>query len=405
MKCYACKKDGLKLFLSLGHQPPSDAFLKPEDMNKPEETYPLDCYFCPSCTLIQLGYAVDPEILFREYVYNTGSNNALRVNFHELVEKILKKYQPQKGALAVDVGSNDGTLLENYIPHGLNILGIDPSSATSIAIEKGIPTLVEFFNKEVAEKAVTRYGKAQIITATNVFAHVVEIDSFMDGVVSLLADDGVFITESAYVVNMVNNMSYDQIYHEHLRYYGVKSLETLFERYSMEIIDIEEIQSHGGSIRVYAAKRGAHVKEASIAEFLTHEQEEGFWKFEKYEQFAKKIVDTKFKLLDIIFELKRNGQRIIGIGAPAKGNTLLNYCKIDSDLIDYLTEKSKLKIGLFSPGMHIPVVDEELLLKEQPEAALILSWNLAEELIPKLRKLGYKGKFILPNPVPIVLEK
>ena len=196
MKCYACKKDGLKLFLSLGHQPPSDAFLKPEDMNKPEETYPLDCYFCPSCTLIQLGYAVDPEILFREYVYNTGSNNALRVNFHELVEKILKKYQPQKGALAVDVGSNDGTLLENYIPHGLNILGIDPSSATSIAIEKGIPTLVEFFNKEVAEKAVTRYGKAQIITATNVFAHVVEIDSFMDGVVSLLADDGVFITES-----------------------------------------------------------------------------------------------------------------------------------------------------------------------------------------------------------------
>lgn len=405
MKCYICKNESVRKFLSLGHQPPSDAFLRPEDLNKPEITYPLDCYFCPSCALVQLGYAVDPEVLFRDYVYTTGTNNALKANFLELVEKIVAAYKLQKGDLAIDIGANDGTLLQNYLPHDISILGIDPSSVAQNAKERGLPMIVDFFNVNTAEQAIREYGKAKIITATNVFAHVQDLDSFMDGIALLLQDDGIFITESGYVVDMVENMSYDQIYHEHLRYYGLTPLVALFDRYGMEVVDVEHIESHGGSIRVFAAKKGAHTIAYAVSEMLAKEKAGGYTQLEIYQKFAKRIVETKFKLLEIIFDLKNKGQHVVGIGAPAKGNTLLNYCRLDPDMIDYLTEKSQLKIGRFSPGVHIPVVDESRLFDEQPEAALILSWNIADELMPKLRKLGYQGKFILPNPIPMISDK
>lgn len=404
MKCYICKNEKLELFLSLGHQPPSDAFLKLEDLNKPEMTYPLDCYFCPSCALIQLGYAVDPEVLFRDYVYTTGTNNALKANFHGLVEKIVSACKLQKGDLAIDIGANDGTLLQNYLPHGINILGIDPSSVAQNAKEKGLPMIVDFFNSDTAEQAIREYGKARVITATNVFAHVQDLDSFMKGVTLLLQNDGIFISESGYVVDMVENMSYDQIYHEHLRYYGLTPLVALFDRHDMEVIDVEHIESHGGSIRVFAAKKGAHPITHTVSKMLAEEKAGGYTQLEIYQKFAKRVVETKFALLEIIFNLKKGGQRIVGIGAPAKGNTLLNFCKLDADTIDYLTEKSPLKIGLFSPGMHIPVIDEAQMFESQPEAALMLSWNIAEELMTKLRKNGYRGKFVLPNPVPTITD-
>ncbi len=404
MNCAVCRSTNLTKFLSLGHQPPSDAFLDKQNLEQPETTFPLDLYFCSDCALVQLGYAVDPEILFRDYVYNSGTNNSLKVNFAALVEKIVTEYKLTENDLAVDVGSNDGTLLENYIAHKVKILGIDPSSSTSIAIEKGIPTIVDFFNKSTSEKAVTMYGKAKVITATNVFAHVAALDSFMNGITALLADDGIFITESGYVVDMVEGMQYDSIYHEHLRYYSLKPLIKLFEGYGMEIIDIEHITTHGGSIRVYAARKDTQKINTRVSECLEKERATGYHDIALYHAFAKNIILTKFKLLDIIFSLKKEGARIVGIGAPAKGNTLLNFCKIDSDMISYLTEKSALKIGLFSPGMHIPVIDEQRMLEEQPEAALILSWNIAEELKTKLRSLGYRGKFITPNPIPRILE-
>jgi hypothetical protein len=404
MNCTICRSAKLTKFLSLGHQPPSDAFLNQEDLEQPEITYPLDLFFCPDCALVQLGYAVDPEILFRDYVYNSGTNNSLKVNFAALVKKIVSTYGLTEKDLAVDIGSNDGTLLQNYIPHNVKILGIDPSSSTSIAVEKGIPTVVDFFNRTTSEKAALAHGKAKVITATNVFAHVVDLDSFMEGIISLLADDGIFITESGYVVDMIEGMQYDSIYHEHLRYYGIKPLLVLFERYNMEIIDIERISTHGGSIRVYAAKKDAQQKTPAVTELLRAEKAAGYHSIDIYRTFAKNIINTKFKLLRLIFDLKKKNAHIVGIGAPAKGNTLLNFCKIDSDLIDYLTEKSALKIGMFSPGMHIPVIDESRMFEEQPEYALILSWNIAEELKRKLRDLGYKGKFIIPNPSPLILE-
>ncbi len=402
--CAICKNDSTVLILTLGHQPPSDAFLTHEKLEAPEVAYPLDVFFCPQCTLVQLGYAVDPEILFRDYVYNSGTNNSLKKNFSELVEHVVKTYHPTQNDLAIDIGSNDGTLLENYLPHKVKILGIDPSSSTSLAIEKGIPTIVDFFNTKTANDVAQKYGTAKIITATNVFAHVVDIQSFMEGVLLILDDDGVFITESSYIVDTVEGMQYDSIYHEHLRYYSVQSLVTLFGAYGMEIINVEHIEMHGGSIRVTASKKGRMPQNASVNEFLEQENKNGYHDVDVYKAFATRVAQTKFALLDIIFTLKKNGSHIVGVGAPAKGNTLLNYTKIDSSMIDYLTEKSPLKIGLFSPGMHIPVVDESVMFEEQPDYALLLSWNIATELKQKLRAKGFKGKFILPNPIPQIIE-
>jgi len=403
MHCYACHGSSLSVFLNLGHQPPSDAFLRVEDLVKPEITFPLEVMVCRNCFLVQLGYAVDPELLFRDYVYTSGTNNSLRVNFKNLVDGLVSRFILTSDDLAVDIGSNDGTLLENYLPHGVKVLGIDPSSVTSIAIEKGLPTMVDFFNEEVAAKAREKYGAAKIITATNVFAHVNALDSFMRGIIRLLVDDGVFISESHYLLDLITQMQYDAVYHEHLRYYSLKPLKLLFENYGMEIINVERITTHGGSIRVYAAKKRSHPVAPAVDQCIKEEEKAGLYKLETFIDYGKKVQETKLTLLQMIVELKRDGKRVVGIGAPAKGNTLLNYCRLDPDLIDYLVEKSTLKIGLFAPGTHIPVVAEEKLFTEQPEYGLLLSWNIADELIPKIRNAGFKGKFIVPNPIPRIV--
>jgi hypothetical protein len=402
--CSICGNQNLDLVLTLGHQPPSDAFLTKEQLELPEVSYPLDLYYCSSCTLVQLGYDVDPNILFREYVYNTGSNNALKLNFGELVGKLISDFDVTSEDFVVDIGSNDGTLLENFIPHGIKVLGVDPSTVSKIAIDKGIPTMVDFFSEEVARRIVSENGKAKIITATNVFAHVVDLDSFMKGIAALLKEDGVFITENGYIVDMVEGMQYDSIYHEHLRYYSVSSISALFEKYGMEVVSVEQITSHGGSIRVYAAKAGTHSISLDVSRLIENETKDGFNSLARYQKFAEDIIATRFALLDIIISIKKSGKSVVGIGAPAKGNTLLNYCKLDANMVDYLAERSALKIGLYSPGMHIPVIDEQYMLENQPEAALLLSWNLAEELIPKIKKSGYKGLFIVPNPFPKIIE-
>ena len=272
MRCALCGDVGPTKFLSLGHQPPSDAFLKEESLEKPEVTYPLDLFFCPACSLVQLGYAVDPDILFRDYVYNTGTNNSLRANLKNLVDTVIVRYKLKKDDFVVDIGSNDGTLLENYLSHSIKVLGVDPSSSTSLALAKGIPTLVDYFNTETAAAVRKEHGTAKVITATNVFAHVDAIDSFMLGIAQLLDERGVFVSENGYIVDMVEGMQYDAIYHEHLRYYSVTSLCALFMRYGMEVVDVERIPSHGGSIRVYAAKKGAQPVSVNVAALLSLEE-------------------------------------------------------------------------------------------------------------------------------------
>src|SRR3989338_1497618 len=402
MKCSICQKEIYKI-ISLGHHPASDAFLKEEELNKQEIYYPLDVYYCEECGLVQSGYAVDPEILFKEYVYNTGTNNSLIKNFNELTENLIEKFNLNKDDLAIDIGSNDGTLLKGY-KNRVKILGVDPSSVAKIAIQNNIPTINDFFNKETALKIVEDYGKAKVITATNTFAHVKELTSFVEGIKELLTDDGIFIQESHYFLNLIAEMQWDSIYHEHLRYYTLRALINLFNKFNMDLFDAELITTHGGSIRTYACKKNAYPISDNVNKLLENERENGLFNKKTYLDFGKKIINHKFEIQEMLRNIKKNGKKIVGIGAPAKGNTLLNYCNINTDILNYIVEKSDLKIGMYTPGTHIKVVDEKLLFEEQPDYGFLLSWNIADELIPKLKKLGYNGKIIVPLPSPHIKD-
>ncbi|QQG46213.1 MAG: class I SAM-dependent methyltransferase [Candidatus Niyogibacteria bacterium] len=403
MACFICGRENIIPILDLGLHPPSDAFLRKDDLSKPEAAYPLEFCFCRNCKLAQLNYVVDPEKLFRDYVYNTATNNALKANFKNLVDLVVSKFGLKEGDFALDIGSNDGTLLSYYLPYGIKILGVDPSSATDLALAQNIPTIVDFFSHDLSKKIAVERGHAKIITATNVFAHVADIHDFMSGTKELMAPAGVFVSENGYLLDLIEKLQYDSIYHEHLRYYSIKPLAILFDEFGMEIFDVERISSHGGSIRVFAARKGDYEIQPSVKQLMDLEESAGLYKESTFIDFADKVRQNKFEIQKFITEQKSAGKKIAGIGAPAKGNTLLNYCRLGPDIIDHLAEKSELKIGLFSPGMHIPVVDETRLFSEQPDFALLLSWNLADELIPKIRAKGYKGKFIIPNPEVIIV--
>ncbi len=404
IKCQICSGTGLYKFLSLGHQPPSDSFITPQQLNEPETYYPLDVYYCEKCHLVQLGYAVDPETLFREYLYETGTNNSLRVNFHALAKLLVERFRLTGKDLAVDIGSNDGTLLEGYRPFNVKVLGVEPSTVAAIAAKKGIPTINSFFNEAAAAEIAKQYGKAKAITATNVFAHIKDIHQVVRGVKALLAKGGVFVTESHHLLSMITKMQYDSVYHEHLRYYSLKPLIYLFQQHGMEVLDAELITTHGGSIRVYACSKGDYNVSKNVAEIIAEEEKAGLYKKETYDIYRKKISEAKSRLQEILREIRKKGQRIVGVGAPAKGSTLLNYCAITPDLVDYIVEKSALKTGRLTPGTHIPIVAEERMFRDQPEYALLLSWNIKDELKPKLRAAGFKGKFIVPCPVPEVVS-
>lgn len=398
MPCFICGNKNLFKFLDLGKQPPSDAFLRADDLDKLEAKYPLELYFCENCSLVQLGYVVDPKVLFLEYVYTTGMNNSLRANFKELVAKLVQRWNIGKKDFVVDIGSNDGTLLQNYAEAGIKVLGVDPSSASALAVQKGIPTLKKFWDAQTAKYILKKHGSAKVITATNVFAHVPDLDSFMKGIQILLSKDGVFVSESGYLLDMIDTLGYDAIYHEHLRYYSLWPLKTLFQRFGMEIIDVERIPSHNGSIRVYAAFKGVYPIALSVGGLLALEKSRALHAKETLIEFGKHVYEHRDSLKEFLAAAKKSKQRVVGIGAPAKGNTLLNFCNLSSAQIEYLVEKSDLKIGLFAPGSRIPVLSETKLFEIQLEYALLLSWNLSEELISKLRQKGFKGKFIIPFP-------
>ncbi len=404
LTCSICLHKGLHPILSLGHQPPSNGFLKKDDLNKPETYYPLNVYYCERCHLVQLGYHVDRKIIFSEYVYTTGMNTSLIKNFSNLVNSLVSRFSLTKNDLAIDIGSNDGTLLSFYRDHGVRMLGIEPSSVSKIALSKGIPTLQAFFGKEVAPQVISMHGKAKVITATNVFAHVNDVRSFVEGIKELLLPKGVFVSESHHLLSVIAKMQWDSIYHEHLRYYSLKPLIRLFHDFGLEVFDAEMISTHGGSIRIYVCRKGDHPLSKNVQAIIEEETRHGLYSLQTFKEFGKRIQMHKYELQELLRKIKKEHKRIVGIGAPAKGNTLLNYCHINSDILDYLVEKSTLKIGLYTPGTHIKVVEEPLLFKENPEYALLLSWNIADELIAKLRDNGYKGGIIVPIPHPRIVE-
>ena len=401
-RCQVCDSPDLESILFLGYLPPVNTMPLIGTPLTEQPAYPAELLFCKNCTLAQLGLIVDPAILFPPtYPYTSGTTRILRENFAELSREVDSIYPLKSGELIIDIGSNDGTLLSNFNKNGVRVFGIEPTNAAKLAIERGIPSMISFFNKEVAEKVAVEQGKAQIVTATNVFAHIENIHDIVSGILALLSEDGIFISESHYFRSLLETLQYDTIYHEHLRYYTLTSLKNLLEMHGLAVIHAKRIPTHGGSIRVYAARKGRRPVQPSVTRILDEEKREVT--ADAFAKFKRAVVNSKLDLLAQLKDIKAAGGRIYGIGAPSRASTLINYVGLDNGILDCVLEiKGSYKIGKYVPGTIIPVLDEGSLFSDQPEYALMLSWHIADELIPKLTERGFKGRYIVPLPAPRV---
>jgi len=400
-RCQVCDSPALESVLFIGYLPPVNAM--PTIGTRPAEqpAYPAELLFCTNCQLAQIGLIVDPAILFPPtYPYTSGTTKILRDNFAQLSNEVAKRYPLKPSELIVDIGSNDGTLLSNFT-QSARVFGIEPTNAGKLAVERCIPTLTSFFNRSAVERTLAEQGKAKIVTATNVFAHIEDIHEIVDRIDNLLADNGIFISESHYLLSLIETLQYDTIYHEHLRYYSVTALKYLLEMHGFEIIYTGRIPTHGGSIRVYAARKGTYPVDATLRELL--DEEKRSINKESLAKFARAVTRTKLDLLALLKDIKGRRSRIYGVGAPSRASTLINYVGLDNGILDCVLEiKGSYKIGKYVPGTTIPVVEEERLFVDQPEYALLLSWHIADELIPKLTSHGFKGRYIIPLPSPRV---
>ncbi|MEK7655913.1 MAG: class I SAM-dependent methyltransferase [Patescibacteria group bacterium] len=404
MKCQICSSAPLQTILALGHHPLPSSYLTEEQMHQGEVSYPLNFVRCDACGLLQLDHIVDPKLVFPpEYPYQTGLTNMLVRNFQSLAETVIPMFGLNEKSLVIDIGSNDGTLLKAFMERGTRVLGIEPTNVSKLANERGIETIKEYISVDVARKIVESHGKADVVTAANVFAHINNLTEVIESIKELLTDDGVFISESQYLLDILEKLEFDTIYHEHLRFYSLKPLQRLFELTGMSIVDAEHIPAAGGSIRVYA-KKGQHASSTRVAELIAAEEAAGINDTSALKRFAERAIKTKRDLLALLLECKTKG-RIASVGAPVRANTLLNFAHVDASLLDYCGEKGgSPKIGMFTPGMHIPVVDEKEFFENQPEFAFVNSWHIGDELIKKLKDLGYKGRFIVPLPEPRLVE-
>jgi C-methyltransferase C-terminal domain/Putative zinc binding domain/Methyltransferase domain len=402
--CQVCGHEPLNTVLSLGYMPPVNQMVAIGQVPRQQPWFPTILLHCPNCDLVQLSLTVDPVIIFPpEYPYTSGTTKLLRDNFAELQREATAMIELGEDDLVVDIGSNDGTLLSNFKAAGIRVLGIEPTDVGEIAIARGIPTIKRYFGVEAAREVKREHSAARVATAANCFAHMEDVHAIVDGIVEMLAPDGVFISESHYLIGLIDTLQYDTIYHEHLRYYSVASVKHLLAMHDLEVFHARPIPSHGGSIRVYAARRGTHTVQESVARMLAAEPR-GAALLKWLADFKRDVMLSKLRLLSMLRELKEKGARVAGIGAPSRASTLVNYVGLDEALIDYVCEvPGSLKIGKYMPGTQIPVVDEAKLFTDHPDAALILSWHIADELAPKLRAKGFRGKFIVPLPVPRAL--
>ena len=398
-RCQISNSAKLKSIIFLGYLPPVNTLRKINSISVEEKSFPAELLYCDKSKLAQLGCIVNKEILFPySYPYTSSTTKILRENFADLYKDINKIIFLNNKDLIIDIGSNDGNLLENF-KNNHRVLGITPEKIGRVAIKKGIPTIIDYFNKKSSFKIIKKYGKAKIITATNVFAHMDNINIILKSIIKTLTDDGIFITESHYLLPLIKDLQYDTIYHEHMRYYSLQSLNYLFKKNNMEIIETKEIATHGGSIRVYAAKKGYYKISKNVKTQLNKEKK--FLNKKKFTEFRNKVIMSKLKLYNLIYKIKNRGKKIYGIGAPSRATTLINYTGLTHDLIDCVLEvDGSYKIGHYIPGTKIPILSEKLLLKNKPDYLILFSWHISKELKLNLRNKGFDGKFIIPLPEP-----
>lgn len=401
-KCRYCGGKSFLKFLSLGKQPPSNSFIKAREISR-EKLFPLDLYLCKSCSLVQLLDVVSAEYIFDKYLYYSSSSKALKEHYGRLAKYLTKRFKLAKGDVVIDIGANDGILLHGYSHPGLVLVGVEPSRVAEAARASGLSVVNEFFNKKTALRMVKKYGKAKVITATNVFAHVDNISDFVQGISSLLDEGGVFVIEAPYLIDLIDQTLFDTVYHEHLCYLSLTPMVPFLKKNGLSIFDVQRIPfgASGPAVRVFVqANKSKRVIRKSVAKLLSYEKKWGIDKEEKYLSYAKKVGEVKSDVLDLISEIKKSGATIAGYSAPAKGNTLLNYFEINSKMISFIAETSKDKQGLIAPGSHIPIVSEEEFLEKMPDYALLLSWNYLDFFLKKSEYIKKGGKFIVPLPKP-----
>lgn len=399
--CRLCGSTDLKKAFSLTPTPPANAFVPKEALGRAQEAFPLDLFFCARCAHLQLLDVVDPALLFENYVYVSGTSPVFVEHFRKYAADVTARFGLKPGQLALDIGSNDGTLLRFFKEAGLEVLGVDPAKDISArATAAGLETLCGFFTPELAARLRAERGAAAVVTANNVFAHADDLRGIASGVRALLAEDGVFVFEVSYLADVFEKTLFDTIYHEHVAYHSVKPLKAFFALQGMELIAVQRVDSHGGSLRGTAQKAGAgRPVEASVAELIALEEKLGLDRAETFAAYARRIDELKAELGGLLRGLKAAGKKIAGFGAPAKATTLLFHFGLGPDLIDFIVDDSPLKQGLYSPGQHIPVLPSCAVYERKPDYLLILAWNFAPSIMEKHKAYARAGgHFIVPLP-------
>jgi len=404
--CRACGSVKLRKFLELGPQPLANSFLRSEGQFRAEERYPLDVYFCEGCTLVQLLDVIHPEVLFRDYIYVTGTSDTIAAHNVKYAQTVVELLQLTRDDLVVEIASNDGSLLGCFQEHGVRTLGVEPATnIAEIASARGIETVNRFFGTDVAPDIRASFGKARAVIGNNVFAHVDDSRGFLRGCRDLLDDDGLVIIEVPYLREMIDKLEYDTVYHEHLCYFSVAALLALCESADLSLIRVDRVPVHGGSVRMYAGRKEHYGEHATaVLAMIREECDLGLTTFARFEKFAADVEANRHDVLELLASLTRSGVTVAGYGAPAKGNTLLNYCKIGVGTLPYTVDKSSLKIGKYTPGMHLPVRPTSTLLEDQPDYVLILAWNFADEIMLQQQEYATRGgRFIIPIPSPRIV--
>jgi C-methyltransferase C-terminal domain/Putative zinc binding domain/Methyltransferase domain len=399
-----CRFCGTALELSvvdLGMSPPCQSLVRPDALDTAEPFYPLHVRACTECWLVQLPELVAPDDIFTEYAYFSGYSTSWVEHARAYVEMIRERLELGEGDLVVELASNDGYLLQHFVGTGVDILGIDPAANVAPEAEKrGVSTLVEFFGRATAERLASEGRRAALVIGNNVLAQVPDLNDFVAGVKTLLTDDGTATFEFPHLMHLLDRVEYDTIYHEHFSYFSLTTIVSIFAAHGLSAYDVEELPTHGGSLRVYAQHDGGpHPTGENVARIRAYEEEHGLRSPARYERFAEDVKESKRALLELLLTLRRDGKQVVGYGAPGKGNTLLNYCGIRTDLVDYTVDRNPYKQGAYTPGTRIPIHPVERIAETRPDYVLVLPWNLLDEIAAQLeyvRKWG--GRLIVPIP-------